>query len=194
MFRFNCTGRISVSRWAIIYLAFLLLTVPIRFLFALVISAVIHEVFHLLVIKICCVKVNGISVKITGATIQTTAMEYFQEFLCALAGPAGSLLVAFLVRSFPVLAICCFFHGIINLLPLGSLDGARILRSALNMIVSQKNASRIQTCVEWLVLLCFGTVSIYLFLIKQLTGAWILIPVILILRKTPCKLSAKRVQ
>ena len=58
----------------------------------------------------------------------TGAMTPRQEWISALAGPAGSLLLGLIMPLFPGVAIIGMVQGIINLLPIYPRDGGRALR------------------------------------------------------------------
>lgn len=120
--------KIYISPGACILAAFLLLAVPLKWLLAAWMAAIIHELCHIAAIHACGGSVCEIKVGAGGAILETASMTAGRELLCALAGPLGSLLLTLLLRHLPELAICGLIQGIYNLLPLYPLDGGRSLR------------------------------------------------------------------
>lgn len=127
----------------------------------------LHELGHLLVLRVCGVAVRGIRIGISGAVIESGCSSYGKEFLCAAAGPAVNILLAAVVlRAVPVFAMVNTALAAVNLLPLYPLDGGRMLRSVLLLRCSQERAEKIVhwvtmgTCLTLMVLACWGTVSL----------------------------------
>ena len=110
--------------------ALAILLVPLNWLTAVVAAAAFHEGCHYLAARMLKVPIYGIRVCWGGCRMDTGPMERNQEILCAAAGPLGSLLLVFLIRWFPRLAICAAVQGTFNLLPLYPMDGGRIVRAA----------------------------------------------------------------
>lgn len=108
--------------------ALLLLTLPLNWLLAAMLAAMIHEACHALAVRCCGGTVWALEIGVGGARMDTSPLERGQEALCALAGPAGSLALLALGCRFPRLAICGLCQGAFNLLPLFPLDGGRVLR------------------------------------------------------------------
>lgn len=129
--------KFSVSQWLPIHLALLFLMVPFRLLLAILLSIIIHEAGHLAAIRLCKIPVRNIMFSLTGAKIITSAMSNNQELFCSAAGPFASFLMLLFARYFPLLSICSLFHGVFNLLPIGSMDGARIMRSFFQMVLKR---------------------------------------------------------
>ena len=121
--------RLDVKPWMSVLLCILLLTLPVTWLAAWLVSVAVHELGHLLMLRILSIPVYAVIVGLGGIRIETAPMAPGQELLCALAGPmAGCLLVRF-GRWFPLAAVFAFVHTAWNLLPIGNSDGARALRS-----------------------------------------------------------------
>jgi hypothetical protein len=64
------------------------------------------------------------------------------------AGPAGSFLLLFVARWLPLVAICGFIQGSYNLLPLGTMDGGRVVACLLRVWCSEKAELLIMPRVE----------------------------------------------
>ena len=99
----------------------------------ILLAAVLHELGHLLVLRMVGAKIKGISIGILGAVMEadTHCLSYGQELAAVLAGPLMNLLTAFIcgtVGADPVFvgasAVLCGF----NLLPMRPLDGGRALQ------------------------------------------------------------------
>ena len=52
-------------------------------------GVIVHELGHLLALRMCRASVERISLEISGANIQTCLTGYRQEIFCAAAGPAA---------------------------------------------------------------------------------------------------------
>ena len=119
--------------WYILISAMLLL-LPLKLVAGWLIAAVIHESAHLICIKILGVKIQGISVGVAGTMIQTGMMDIKAELISAIAGPFGSLLLLFVRRQFPLLALCGLIQAMFNVLPLYPLDGGRVFCCAASLL------------------------------------------------------------
>lgn len=111
--------------WVVMALELLLF--PVRFLTGMLLAAAVHELGHLIAIRLTGGRVSKIELHAGGARILTEPMEPGQELLCAMAGPAAGLLTVLAWRVFPELAAAGLIQSVFNLLPLGQLDGSRIL-------------------------------------------------------------------
>jgi len=120
----------------------------------MVISIVVHEVSHILMIRMLRLPIYRIDVHPMHVHICTDAMSDLQELCCAAAGPLGGAGLIFLAKWLPGIALCATFHSLYNLLPMYSTDGGRMLRCASHLLLPAKFASRLSSVVEMIVT-CF---------------------------------------
>lgn len=132
--------RADGSFW--IWLAFVALTLPLKWVMAAVAAAAIHELGHLIVLSILSVSVPVLRLRAGGAVLDTGPMEPKEELVCALAGPAASFMLLLFLRIFPRTALCAMVQGCFNLLPLGCLDGARVWKCVFCLLNEKALANR----------------------------------------------------
>ena len=120
---------ISADRGFFPVLALMLLLFPLRFLVGVLLAALIHELGHLLALKIAGGRVLSIRLRSFGARIEAAPMSPGRTALCALAGPAAGALTIFTYKTFPELALAGLVQTVFNLLPVYPLDGGRALRN-----------------------------------------------------------------
>ena len=187
----NCNGL------AMIYGAAMLLILPLNWVVAVVIAAVFHELCHYLAIRLIGSRVTGVLVSHIGAVMEAAPLSAMQELLCALAGPAGSILLFFCCRWIPRIALCAGVQGFFNLLPLYPLDGGRIYRILMELWFPRRSDSicRRTACLLMVIVLLLGLwfsvgcglgpgpLFLSLLLLSRLTGG-----------KIPCKQGKVRVQ
>lgn len=110
------------------FAALMLLTVPIRWILAAFIAAMVHELGHVAAVYLVDGEISRVRFSLHGVCIESCGISVRQELICVLAGPASSLLLICLVHSFPRVAICGVIQGIYNLIPIHSRDGENALR------------------------------------------------------------------
>lgn len=128
-------------------------------------SAFVHELGHIVMIRLCRGNIEKIILGAFGAVIQVGYLDYRSELRCALSGPAAGVLFSLLMlRLWPQAAIISFLLSAANLLPIYPLDGGRILRACLMLWCSVNAAERIYrmvsdvVCCILMLLACSGTV------------------------------------
>ena len=184
--------KIIFSRWFAVYLAVLLLIVPIKLLFCMVLSAFVHELFHLVALRIMKIKIYSIEIQILGSKIISMPMDKGKELICALAGPFGGLVLACICKNYPLIVVCSMLHTIFNLIPIYPLDGGRVFRCIMcaifPLIMGEQVSDAISLLFKGLLLLLA-----VLFCIKQ--GVFTILPILAFcIIKIPCKHRAERVQ
>lgn len=153
--------KIDLSSWVCLFGAFLLLSVPLRWILAWLTAAIVHEGFHILAVRAFQGKIFRIRVGITGAVIEVCPMAPGKELVCALAGPVGGLLLLPLARILPTIALCGLFQSLWNLLPIYPMDGGRALRCLLCMGLGDRRSEQLGNAIGNLVLILLLLLSIY---------------------------------
>lgn len=182
---------IRISGAAFLYLALLILLLPLRWVAAAICAAAIHECCHILAILLCGGRITAFRIGQGGAVLETGALSTGYELVCALAGPAGSLLLLAASQVWPLLAVCAFVQGIFNLMPVYPMDGGRVLHCAASLLFGQARGWQVTTFIEG----CFRIALLLFVIILCLRYSLGLLPLLLcvlplyrvIRRKTPCK-------
>ena len=119
----------------------LLLAASLRLLFWAAVAAAVHELGHVAAVRALGGRVGSFRLTGVGAVIQPRRermFSYGEECLVALAGPAASVLLAIGAAAWGrhfggadayLLTGVSLALGVFNLLPIGPLDGGRILRA-----------------------------------------------------------------
>ncbi len=133
---------VTVDSGLLLILALSVWIVPIKWLFAWVLAAVLHELFHILALYSCRSNICSVSFGVGGARILTGPMTVGKEIIVTLAGPLGSLLLLFFTNRFPRTALCALLQSAYNLLPIFPLDGGRALYAGLSAVFSRDVANK----------------------------------------------------
>lgn len=165
--------KISVSFFGVLMAGALILTHSYISLAALL-AAAIHELGHIFAAKICSIPLYEMRLGIFGAALTTDASlySYKKEIALAAAGPlanfASSALLYPIFKSsegFGALFLAAsLFLGILNLLPVESFDGGRILNCILCEKFSPRLASAVCGALSFITVISLWMLSVYLLL------------------------------
>lgn len=123
-------------------------------------AILLHEAGHILTARLCGVRMSGLRIDLFGARLKLTGMmSYRREAAIAAAGPAVNLLSAAVIllplygagaegiasylaggEAGGIFALSSVALAAINLLPVRSLDGGRILRCVLAPVCGERVA------------------------------------------------------
>ena len=110
-------------------LALMLLLFPLTVTAGVLLAALVHELGHILAIRLTGGRVRGLWLHAGGARIETAPMEPGQAILCALAGPGAGALTMLARTWFPELAVAGLVQTVFNLIPVYPLDGGQVARN-----------------------------------------------------------------
>ena len=136
--------RLEIAPGFIAALCLLRLLVEPGVFWSFLAAAAAHEAGHLTAAFALHVKVTGIRLDALDARIRMQASSYRQETICALAGPAASVLLYIVMRKAdPACAAISLLLGLFNALPVFPLDGGRALRAMLGLFLPLSRAEAI---------------------------------------------------
>lgn len=178
--------------------ALLCLTVPLDWLIAGILAACVHELCHMGTVRFLGGRIHSLHIGGAGAIFETTPMEPFREFICVLAGPAGSFALLALSQICPKLALCGLVQGMFNMMPVYPLDGGRALSCAARALLSSQKAGWVCLTVRRLTVLVLIVLSMMGIFVYKL-GAFSVIFILLLLCRTafgkiPCNADELGVQ
>lgn len=162
--------------------AFLLLTLPLRWLFAAVLAAAFHEICHIGTVFLLGGRIDGFSARWDGVKLEAQ-LTPGKQLLCTLAGPLGSLMLLAFGKTMPVVAICAGVQGLYNLLPIWPLDGGRALKLLLRMVLNPDLSGKIANFIEITAFLLLFVCGLYLTLWAKLGIMPLLLVSTLLLKK-----------
>ena len=190
--------RLQIDSTACILWALSVLIVPFRWLISALTAAVIHELCHILAIRLAGSTVRAVRIGFFGTVISTGPLTDLQEGFCALAGPVGSLLLAFLARRFPVLAFCALVQGVFNLLPVYPMDGGRAVLALLKRWLPESKKTDAVVWAERISVTLMGVLCVLCAVVTDL----VILPLLamisaayrLMAGKKPCKRTRQALQ
>lgn len=128
-------------------------------------AALLHEAGHLAAMYLLKIKPDSITVYPFGADIVVgqAISSYRDDIIIAAAGCAVNIVLAAVTFAFlPVFSGCCALFAAMNLLPIKSLDGGRILECVLLLKTSSDRAEPLIKAVSFFFIMPLWAASIYL--------------------------------
>ena len=130
-------------------------------------AAVIHEAGHFLALLFCGVGLRDISFSPAGFTItHGETLSFAKENICLLAGIFMNLLFApfGLLVGQPVFSAANLTLALLNILPIASFDGGRLLKNLLSLFLDPYPVSLLCAFLHWLFLFLLWAFGIFLLL------------------------------
>ena len=163
--------RFLIQPLAILYLLFMLFCDKSGLAAMSLLAAALHEVGHLIAAKGMHIPIGAMRFDLLGARIDVKGriLSYGEEWLLCVAGPLSSLVFS-LIGSFfwshTKLAItfscASLLLGLLNLLPIQTFDGGRMLECALLFFTTPQKAGSIMRGCTFLFLWLLWAFSAYL--------------------------------
>ena len=163
--------RFFIQPLALIYLLFMLVCDKSGMALMSLLAAALHEVGHLIAAKAMHIPIRAMRFDLLGARIDVKGriLSYGEEWLLCVAGPLSSLIFSIIGSFFwshtrLAVAFSCasLILGLLNLLPIQTFDGGRMLECALLSFASPKRTSDVLRGCTFLFLWFLWAFSAYL--------------------------------
>lgn len=128
------------------------------------ICCVLHELAHLIVMLILGIPAEEITFYGAGIRISSSRIEYEKPSRRVFVLAAGCMMnflcaVLFSRLGYDLAAVISLFTGIFNLLPMGELDGAAIIKMLIIRVCKPENVDRVMKITEVIaVVVCGATI------------------------------------
>lgn len=136
-------------------------------------AAGLHECGHLLAARLLKIRVRGMRLDFFGARLEIEGymISFGKEWLLCAAGPITSLLAALLGAlfwsAFPAVQMfscASLVLGLINLLPIRSFDGGRMLECSLCVMIGPQRTQLIMRGISLVFLFLLWSLAVYFLL------------------------------
>ena len=136
-------------------------------------AALLHECGHLLAARCMRIPLDGVRLELLGARIDVRGrvLSYGEEWLLCAAGPLFSLLGAAAAAPFwsitslaQAFSCASLVLGVLNLLPIRTFDGGRMLEVALSAGLDDRTAQKVMAVCSFLFLFLLWAFAVYLLL------------------------------
>jgi len=165
--------RINVAPRVLVIFLLLLVSDQSGLVTVTLLAAVLHEAGHLLAAHLLHVPLRRMRIDLVGARLEIGGrmISYREEWLLAVAGPAtsffvaalGSLLWQFGERAL-YFSAASFLLGALNLLPIRSFDGGRMLEALVCSFAGERLADRVMTLTSFSFLFLLWATAVYFLL------------------------------
>ena len=144
-----------------IYVALLIVIMPLKLVLAWLVAAGLHELFHYIPLRIFRAHVLRLTLGYNGAVMHTEGMLPWQELICTLSGPAAGVILLLLSGWFPLLAACGLIQSIYNMLPFYPLDGGRAIRLLMDIARVPPRFRKVLSCMKQVTVLLIVGAAVY---------------------------------
>jgi len=145
-------------------------------LFAVFSAAALHELGHIIAARLLGVRFSEFSLSLLGARLntETKLISYKTEIILAAAGPAVNILSFFMFfpgfttigggvgEFFSYFTAASAALGALNLLPISTFDGGRIVYSFVSLIKDPDAALKLSKALSFVCLFTLWSASVYL--------------------------------
>lgn len=151
-----------------------------RLFAAMVIGAVVHELGHLLAMRLLGCRVERLTLSACGAELKVrngANLSFQRELLLCLSGPAANLAAILLLRilnAAPLLLGANLLLCAFNLLPVRPLDGGNALYAVLSLLLPAQWAERVTAALSRGLALLLLAIGAYLML-QPMGRPWLLL-------------------
>ena len=165
--------KFRISPVVAIFFAVLLLTDRSMLCLSAFLAAAFHEAGHLLAARLLRIPIRTLRLDLLGARMDTVGrlLSYGEEWLLCAAGPLFSLLLSgglsFLWDRFAftrLLSCASLLLGLLNLLPVRSFDGGRMLSATVSATLGESAADYVLKLTSFLFLFLLWAISVYFLL------------------------------
>ncbi len=153
---------IQVDGALLILLALMLLLLPLKWVLAVILAVLVHEMFHAAAVYLLSGRIYSLYFGLGGARMKLDVLPPGKELAVALAGPLGSGLLVLLAPILPRTAMCGLVHCVYNLLPLFPLDGGRILSNLIALLFPGEAGERLFSLIQWIFRLVLIVLCLFL--------------------------------
>lgn len=173
--------KLQISFGFLIFFAFLVILIPIKWVLCWLAAQVLHEAFHIIALKCCKYHITVVRFGYNGMEINGDFDERLQMIFCALAGPCAGIVLYIVFGKDSILGICGLCQSAFNLLPVYPLDGGRSIRMLLLKLAGRQSGLKAFCILELLfltgciiLLTCFSIFQSQLYLVFLLICIYIL--------------------
>lgn len=170
--------KIIIEPSFVITIAVFLIGGDFLYTFLMILSAIIHEIGHVAVLRLFKVRINALVLGLFGGTLflEKKLVSYRREIFISLSGSLFNLifsliLFVFLRQRFTPLLFFFFLSNVLyalfNLLPISALDGGQALRSMLLMKKEPYEAERLIGIISRITLFLLAVAGLYLVKISK---------------------------
>lgn len=162
--------KIKVTLPTIILLVFIVLLDFSPYILIVFTAAFIHELGHLIVMALCGIKVERITIYPFGLDIRTatSAKSYHHEIFIKSAGILANVTVTLFCISFADNIYISFFVcsnlllAAVNLMPINSLDGGDILENFMLMYMNPITVGKVMRTISFIFIVILWIIAMYL--------------------------------